>query len=197
MDHENPYAPPQEENTYVLHADPNSVQGVYRHNAQLVLHRDSHLPPRCVKSAVAANEHLSVTFVHHSPLLYFLIFFGFPGLLAYFVIRHFASERIEIDIPLSEKQRAKRAATINYAWAVGLISGICFLGCVLWMMSSRFPSSVVFLVMVLSIILAIISASVGVAKRRILNVAKTTKTHIWFTGVDQKLLLELPSFPEN
>lgn len=197
----NPYASPTEDCSLVSEAeiDRGPIDGLYRDDKYLVLHRSAQLPNRCVLTGSPTRESRirQRLIAPVNPWLLLLVLGGGVGILSLLICSVMFRKQHLLYVPLSSKAKSRRAARISIAWFVGIAAVAATCCCVAMMDLARNPNWVwVWLVVgiVVGVIAAAIAMLVGFANIVILQSPKMTQSHVWIRGVHPSILESLPPF---
>jgi hypothetical protein len=150
--------------------------------------RKATLPDRCVKSNAPATHWLKREYRWHEggTLMAFLV-----GALVYALI----SEKIRIQVALSDAMRRRRRWAITIGWS-SVVLGIVlfFIGMVA--AGERHPSALVALIPV-GLLVMLIGGIYGAIRAQTVSMAKANSTHLWLKGAHRDYLADLPSWPGN
>jgi len=192
MDESNPYAAPGDHETLVAAGNPEFA-GLWRDRRDLVLHRDSRLPNLCVKTGQPTSEvGIKRSYRWHSPWLALAIL---VNLLLYIILAIALSHRATVVVPLAPDARANRRFWIIISWVIAL-TGIA-IGCtgIYFLMDVQGVDALPIVSLFTGAVLLISGLIVGQNAARILRPTRITKTHVWFRGVHESILSQLPPLP--
>jgi hypothetical protein len=162
--------------------------GIWRSGNMLVMHKQSPLPFRCVKSNEPASDYLRRRLSWHHPLLYLVIL---ANLLIFVIVALVVSKKADIKIGLSEAWFARRRQAMIVGWS-------CFLaGCGMFFASFLLDISddVRGAALITSIVLAMFGIFWGLLKSRMIVAKKIDDHFVWLKGIHPDFLATLPEWP--
>lgn len=162
---------------------------VWRQGTLLVMHKDSKLPDRCVKSNQAADGFtLRRRLSWHPEYFYLLVL---VGVLIYVVVALCVQKSATIHIGLSHEWAARRRWRILFAWLTA-IGGFAVM--IYGIAGAERDSPVAFLIPVgiLTFLAAIVAGLIGA---RLVVPTRITDKYVWLKGVHPDYLETLPEWP--
>lgn len=165
------------------------TRGVWRSGKILVMHKDSKLPNRCVKTNGSADYWLQRKLSWHHPALILTIF---AGALIYIIIALIARKTATIHIGLSEAALQRRRMAMICGWLGGL-SSLGIMGAGIASFSSAQPELFIGL-FVGGIVFGLVSIVWAGNVVGCVSPKKIDKQYVWIRGVHPEFLDELPEW---
>lgn len=162
---------------------------VWRQDHLLVMHKDSRMPDRCVKSNQPAEGcTLKRKLSWHHPLIYLVLLIN---LLIYIVVAIAVQKTATIYIGLTREWAARRRRRILIAWSVAIIGiVVMFIG----FTGLDKTSPLVWLIPV-GIVGWLGAIVYGIVGARLVVPTKITDTYVWLKGIHPDYLAELSEWP--
>jgi disulfide bond formation protein DsbB len=155
--------------------------GVWREGDKLVMHKQAHLPDRCVKcNAPTNNEYLprKLSWIHPAWIL--LIFASWIiYLIVYLAIR----KKADVALGLCQQHTRNRQNGIIIGWASALFG----IGFIILAVTAEQPGFVF-----LAILLILFGAIFGAYAANVVSVSKMDDNYIWIKRVSQDYLANFP-----
>jgi uncharacterized membrane protein len=166
--------------------------GVFREGKQLVMHKHSSLPARCIKSNAPVDRWLTRSLAWYPPIAYALLLLGpLPFIVAATMMR----KRATVPIPMSTKVLRRRLYHILFAWLL-IFVGIGLVVAAATNTNKRKETLVGSLVVV-GFATIVVGTTYAVFASRPVKVSRITDSHIWLRGVHHDYLDALPEWPGN
>jgi hypothetical protein len=194
----NPYASPSPFEDVVL-ADvadeANWAAGLWRKGNQLVMHKEAHLPARCVKSnQPIEGRRLKRKLTWFHPLIYLSLL---AGVLIFAILAIVLQKKATVYIGLSPEWYRRRRRALWAGWIIGLFGLAILIGSIVVLSNSndKDPPWAGLLGLLFGIITGLVGAIYGSAGSRMVAPVRITDDYVWLKGVHPDFLADLPPWP--
>lgn len=180
--------PPAQNKDFVFErAEIDHGRRVWRSGKQLVMHVDSILPDRCIKTNLPTHgQRLKRNLSWHNSGIYLLIL---VNMLLYLIVALCVRKRATIEIGVSDAVMKKRKTAITVGWVLGLGGIAVFtIGLAYESLGLLIPVGIV------APIVVIVWAMRGV---NIVTPARIDREYIWLKGVNKDYLSEFPDWAQR
>jgi hypothetical protein len=165
-------------------APPAAVGSVWRSARQIVMRKEAPLPDACVRCNAPANGfRLKRKLYWHSPCFYLLIL---VSLLIYVIVAICVRKKATIHIGLCERHRKRRLWFIAGSW----LALLCGIAMIIGGASANASGGLI----LTGVILAVVSALVGIIKGAVVSAAKIDQEFVWVKGATPAFLASLPEW---
>ena len=189
---DNPYRAPMAQ---TMTPPAGSSGGIWSDGDLLVVHKQSTLPPICVKTNEPAEKEIPRTFYWHSRFIYLLILIH---IFVYIIAALLSRKSHKLRVPLSSEAAAKRNSRILLGWVIALlgIAAVVF-GFYMSLTSNNNDTFVIIGVasIVAGFLALIVGGIVGSKAANILAAKKITDHATWFKGADPAYVRRFPTVP--
>lgn len=183
---ENPYRPPVDTTVYEARLASKSL--LWRKGNILVMHKQSDLPDRCVKSNVPTDRRLKRKLSWHSPWIYLTILIS---ILVYVIIAIVVSKKATIQIGLSDQWFARRRRAILIGWSAVLASFVLPFP----LASALDNDELIPAIIIGAFLLFLFGAIFGLVRSRMVVPQRISDDYVWLKGVCPEFLAGLPDWP--
>jgi hypothetical protein len=192
----NPYASPAGyEDVVLAHvADgPQWAAGLYRKGNQLVMHKEAHLPARCVKSnQPIEGRRLKRKLTWFHPLIYLSLL---AGVLILLILVLVLQKKATIYIGLSQEWWQKRRRALWIGWLSALLGLAIVAASIVIICDPHCRTPWVAWGILLGFATLLGGGIYGSAGSRMVTPVRITDTHVWLKGVHPDFLADLPPWP--
>lgn len=189
----NPYAPPPiVADTVPTATAPLKIEGMWRDDNTLVVHRDAWLPPRCVKTNQPTTSFLTRHLVWTPSWVYLLLI---ANVLLGAIVILIMQKKAVLRIGLTEERLAGRSRLIMISWSIALAGVVSFFtGIAALASEGSFQPLGPWLIGAggLAAFFGIINGNFGA---RIVYATKIDDHFVWLKGVCPEYRAELPPWP--
>ena len=166
--------------------------GVFRRGRELIMHKHTQLPARCIKSNEPVDHWLNRSLSWHPRIVYALIVLG---ILPYALVALITQKKAKIRVPMSTAVVKRRRQKILAAWLFALAGIGTVVAAII--NAKKGNEATIGWLLIAGFTTTIVAAIYGVIASNPIKVMKINDSHIWLRGFHPDYLDALPEWPGN